>query len=651
RGVGLAAGAPEGSLGPEGYRLRIDPDSVVLSAGTAAGLFYGLQTLRQLLPPGIDAPQPSGVPLRHPTLPAVEILDAPRFPYRGLHLDVGRHLFPVEFLKRLIDRMALYKLNRFHWHLTEDQGWRIEIERYPRLTGVGAWRKETIFERNFEPYVGDATPYGGYYTQEEARRIVAYAAERHMTVIPEIEMPGHSMAAIAAYPELACTEGPFEVGTRWGVYEEILCPTERTFAFLEGVLTEVMALFPSRWIHVGGDEAPKVRWEESEEAQAVMRREGLDTEEALQGWFIRRIERFLSAHDRRLIGWDEILEGGLAPDAIVMSWRGVEGGIQAARQGHDVIMTPTSHAYFDYYQSEDPGQEPLANGGVLPLERVYAFEPVPDALTPGEARHVLGPQANVWTEYMKTAERVEYMVFPRLLAMAEVAWSPRGARDLDDFLRRLPAQLRRLDALGVAYRIPDVTGVQDRLVLADTLTVTLSAPVAGGEIRYTMDGSEPGDASPRYEAPLRVRPTESGVTLRARVVLPDGRRGAVRTAILRRGRLHAPADLTLESLDPGLRREYFEGEFASVGGLAGADPVRVGTASRVALSGEERADAFGLRLTGYVRVMEDGVYTFALASDDGSRLRIADAVVVDHDGPHGASERTGQIALAAGLHP
>jgi hexosaminidase len=432
-------GAASGNA--EGYRLTVTPERIEVAAPEPAGVFYGLQSLRQLVP--------DNGALR--TVPALTIRDAPRFEYRGLHLDVGRHMFPVEFIKRYIDLMALYKINTFHWHLTEDQGWRIEIEQYPRLTEVGGCRAETIVEQNFDPYIGDGTPYCGYYTQEQVREVVEHAARRFVLVIPEIEMPGHSLAALTAYPELACTEGPFEVGTRWGIFEDIYCPKEETFTFLENVLTEVMALFPGPYIHIGGDEAPKARWEESEVAQAVIEREGLADEHELQSWFVQRIERFLASHDRWLIGWDEILEGGLAPNATVMSWRGTEGGIAAARQGHDVIMTPTSHMYFDYYQG-DSLTEPFAIGGFLPLEKVYAFEPVPDVLTPEEARHVLGAQANVWTEYMKTSDYVEYMVYPRLLALSEVVWSPKRSRNWESFVARLPRQLALLDRLGVNYR-------------------------------------------------------------------------------------------------------------------------------------------------------------------------------------------------------
>jgi hexosaminidase len=408
-----------GSGPTESYRLRVADAGVVLTAPDAAGLFHGLQTVGQLIAAGGNGSV---------TIPAVIIDDQPRFEYRGMHLDVGRHVFPVSFIKRYIDLLARYKFNTFHWHLTEDQGWRIAIEQYPRLTDIGSCRPETMVEKNFDPYVGDGIPYCGFYTQDEVRDIVAYAADRFVTIVPEIEMPGHSLAALAAYPELACTPGPFEVGTRWGVFDDIYCPSEATFEFLQNVLLEVMAIFPSEFVHIGGDEAPKRRWRESEVAQAVIRREGLEDEHELQSYFIQRIERFLNAHGRRLIGWDEILEGGVAPDATVMSWRGMAGGIEAARQGHDVIMTPGSHVYFDHYQG-DPRFEPLAIGGYTPLEKVYQFEPVPEELTTVEARHVIGAQANVWTEYITTEEHVEYMALPRMLALSEVLWSPVGARD------------------------------------------------------------------------------------------------------------------------------------------------------------------------------------------------------------------------------
>ena len=446
---------PDVATDEEGYRLEVTPGGVTLTAATPAGLFYGAQTLRQLSPVAVErGGAVRGSDATVWAIPAVVIEDAPRFGYRGMHLDVGRHFFPVSFVKKYLDLMALYKLNRFHWHLTEDQGWRIEIKQYPKLTEVGAYRGETLVGHyDNEPPAYDGTRYGGFYTQEEIREVVAYAQARYITVIPEIELPGHSLAALSAYPELGCTPGPFEAATTWGVFEDIYCPKEETFTFLENVLTEVMDLFPGEYIHIGGDEAPKTRWEESEVAQEVMQREGLGDEHALQSYFIRRIERFLNEHGRRLIGWDEIVEGGLSPTATLMFWRNwnEEALQQAAEQGNDLIMTPNQTLYFDHYQA-DPAGEPLAIGGLTTLEDVYAYEPVPSSYTDEEAEHVLGAQANVWTEYMKTPQKVEYMVFPRLLALSEVVWSEREARNWFSFKGRLPAHLQRLDVMTVNYR-------------------------------------------------------------------------------------------------------------------------------------------------------------------------------------------------------
>jgi hexosaminidase len=628
----------------EGYALTVSPGSVTLTATAHAGLFYGLQTLRQLLPPIT-----SDTGRVH--VPAVKIRDTPRFGYRGMHLDVGRHFFPVAFIKRYIDLMALYKMNRFHWHLTEDQGWRIEIRKYPRLTTVGSCRRETILEKNFDPYVGDGTPHCGFYTQDEVRDIIAYAAARYITVIPEIEMPGHSVAALAAYPELACSDGPFSVSTVWGVTEDIYCPSERTFAFLEDVLTEVMALFPSQYIHIGGDEAPKHAWETSDLAQRVIDREGLADEHELQSYFIRRIERFLRAHGRRLIGWDEILEGGLAPDATVMSWRGMAGGIEAARDGHDVIMTPTSHLYFDYYQG-DPEFEPLAIGGYTPLDQVYEFEPIPEALSEMDAGHVLGAQGNVWTEYLKTTDAVEYMVFPRLLALAEVVWTPKARRDWDDFAARLPSQFRLLDAFDVHYRVPHVMGLEnDRLTLADSITIELTALTHDTDIRYTLDGSDPGRDAARYDGPLIVPVDAAGTTVTARAFLLSGRVSTPRSATLRRATLRKPVPVSTRALEPGLRFRYFEVEVLDVDSLPVHSPVAEGVVEDVEIVGIARDEWIGLIFEGLLRIDRAGISTFDLTSDDGSTLHIGDELVVDHNGPHGPSTKAGSVALDTGYHP
>lgn len=445
--VNLLLDAGLDQLGKEGYKLQIQSDAVIICAAQPAGLFYGLQTLRQLLPPEIERENTMDVPL---TVPAVIIEDTPRFTWRGLHLDVGRHMFSVSFIKRFLDLMALHKFNTFHWHLTEDQGWRLEIKKYPRLTEVGAYRTATPLPS--DRHTLDDVPYGGFYTQAHVREIVAYAAQRFISVVPEIELPGHSVAALASYPDLGCTGGPYEVRVNWGIAKDVYCAgNDSVFAFLEDVLSEVMELFPSSVIHIGGDECPKERWESCSKCQKRIHEQGLANEHELQSYFIRRIEAYLNAHGRQIIGWDEILEGGLAPNAMVQSWRGIEGGIQACRQGHDVVMSPTSHCYFDYYQSENLGEEPPAIGGFLPLERVYAFEPVPEVLSPEEARHVIGAEGALWTEYIPTPELLEYMAFPRATALAEVVWSSPEVRNYPDFLQRLSAMNKRLHKLGVNF--------------------------------------------------------------------------------------------------------------------------------------------------------------------------------------------------------
>ena len=634
----------DSTRGSESYTLTVAPAAVTITAPRAAGRFYALLTLQQL----IDASRAEGGPA--PSIGAVTITDAPRFAYRGLHLDVGRHFQPVAFVKRYIDLMALYKLNTFHWHLTEDQGWRIEIKKYPRLTDVGSCRRETMVARNFTPYVGDGTPHCGFYTQNEVREVVAYAAARNVTVIPEIEMPGHALAAITAYPELACTPGPFEVLTIWGVSDDILCPSERTFEFVQDVLTEVLALFPSKMIHIGGDEAPKVRWQASPLAQEIIKRERLKDEHELQSWFIRRIDTWLSARGRRLVGWDEILEGGLAPGATVMSWRGVSGGIDAARQGRDVIMTPNSALYFDYYQS-DERFEPLAIGGLVTLEQVYRYEPVPDALTPLEARRILGAQGNVWTEYLKTPAAVEYMAYPRAIALAEVTWSPRAARDWGSFVRRLPNAERMLDRLRVNYRLPHVTGLdRDVLTLEPRVRVSLATELTGAGIHFTLDGSDPTARSPLYTRPLDVTTTFDGVRVTARAVTADGRTTPARGATFRRTNYREADAVDPAALALGLRRAYVETSVRSTVGLDTLSPTRSDVAYGVERSGDESAERYALVFTGFLQVPEDAMYEFSLSSDDGSTLSIGDQVIVDNDGLHGTLERLGMVALRAGPH-
>ena len=434
-----------------GYRLTIAPGNVEIAARSAAGLFHGIQSLLQLLDPSPFRPAnpaPSAW-----SLPAVVVDDQPRFAWRDLMLDCARHFMPVPFIKRLLDLMAIHKLNVFHWHLTDDQGWRIEIEKYPLLTEIGAWRSETLVGHlRDRPRRYDGVRHGGFYSRADIRDIVAHAAARHIAVVPEIDMPGHMQAAIAAYPELGNLGAPLDVFREWGISEHVLNVGEETIGFMQDVLDEVLELFPGAYVHIGGDECPKTEWQMSDAMQA--RRRGLDLadEDGLQSYFIRRMAEHLQNRGRRPIGWDEIMEGGLAAGATVMSWRGTAGGIAAAKAGHDVIMTPEESVYFDHYQSAERDREPLAIGGCTTLETVYGFDPIPDALTEGQAKHVLGTGARLWTEYVPTPDHAEYMLFPRLCALAEVAWSRQEDRDYPDFLRRLDGHRRHLDALGVNYR-------------------------------------------------------------------------------------------------------------------------------------------------------------------------------------------------------
>jgi len=438
----------DATLGEEGYRLLVTPKGVTIQAQTAKGAFYGVQSLLQLLP--VEVFSPAVVSNVKWTVPYVTIKDVPRYQYRGLMLDVCRHFMPLEFVKKYIDLIALHKQNQFHWHLTDDQGWRIEIKKYPELTAIGSKRKETM-KGAYKDQKYDGTPYGGFYTQEEIKEVLRYAEERFINVIPEIEMPGHALAALTAYPKLGNNPDKiYQVGTKWGVFDDVFMPREETLTFLEDVLTEVIDLFPSKYIHIGGDECPKIQWKESRFAQDLIKKENLKDEHGLQSYVIKRIDKFITAKGRRMIGWDEILEGGLSPNATVMSWRGTEGGITAAKELHDVVMTPGDFVYLDHYQADEKSQ-PIAFPSFTNLAETYSYDPTPKELSAEEAKHILGVQGNVWTEYMKTPAYVEYMVFPRAIAIAETGWTPADKKDFADFSKRLEIHKKRLDYLGVNY--------------------------------------------------------------------------------------------------------------------------------------------------------------------------------------------------------
>ncbi|MGB1039754.1 MAG: beta-N-acetylhexosaminidase, partial [Flavobacteriales bacterium] len=507
----------------EGYKLLVSPNKIKIKASSNKGAFYAIQTLRQLLPPSFENSSYSN---KSVAIQCLRIQDKPKFVYRGMHLDVGRHLFPVEFIKKYIDRMAMLKMNTFHWHLTEDQGWRIEIKKYPKLQEIAAFRNQTLIGHyNDQPQSFDGKKYGGFYTQEEIKEIVKYAQERHITIIPEIEMPGHSQAAISAYPELSCERKKVKVAEKWGVFEPIYCSKDSTFQFIENVLDEVLELFPSEYIHIGGDEAPKAKWKACDNCQKRIKSEGLKDEHGLQSYFISRIEKYLNSKGRKIIGWDEILEGGLAPNASVMSWRGTKGAVEAAKQGHNVILTPGSHCYFDHYQSESK-TEPIAIGGFLPLEKVYNFNPIPNELTGEQSNRVLGAQGNVWTEYMPNSEKVEYMVFPRILALSEVVWSNPKQKDFTDFVSRVENFHKRLDALNVNYA-NHLYEIEGRVISKnDSIFFNMNIQSSEKNIRYTPDGSEPKIDSEIYTKPI---PILNSTTIKAATFNSKNKVGSILT--------------------------------------------------------------------------------------------------------------------------
>ena len=507
----LDAGMPT-----ENYVINVTPQNIIVDYGDGAGAFYALQTLFQLLPVEIYSQE-----LQRKTdwvVPCCNIEDKPRFQYRGMHLDVCLHYFDFEFLKKYIDIMAAHKVNRFHWHLTEDQGWRLEIKKYPLLTEKGQWRKETVVG-SLSSGVYDGIPHGGYYTQEQVKELVKYAADRYVTIIPEIELPGHALAAIACYPELSCgLEDHYETATKWGVFKQVYCTKESTFKFLEDVFDEVFELFPSELIHIGGDECPKASWKVCPHCQSMIKKLGLKDEFELQSYFVTRMEKYINSKGRQIIGWDEILQGGLAPNAKVMSWLGEEGGIKAAQQHHEVVMSPHQKYYLDYWQA-DPYSEPLAMSGPTTLRMMYDYNPVPEVLTFEEQKYIIGVEGCVWTEYMPTPERVEYMAWPRMCAIAETGWT-RQDKDWDGFTRRLEKHFGRLDGMEVGYceafYSPMIVFHKDT---PHNMVVSMTVDAPDAEIHYTLDGSVPTADSPKYEIPFSINRSQ----IVTAVAIRDGR--------------------------------------------------------------------------------------------------------------------------------
>ncbi|MDR1883565.1 MAG: family 20 glycosylhydrolase [Prevotella sp.] len=657
--------APELTVNDEGYTLDITTSGMDIQAKTPRGLFYGMQTVMQLLPAEIESRTPVENAVWN--IPAVTVKDEPRFKYRGMHLDVCRHFSDVDFIKKQLDVLAMFKINRFHWHLTEDQGWRIEIKKYPGLTEKGAMRTE-----------GEGNTDGPFfYTQEQVKEVVAYAKERFIEVIPEIELPGHAVAALHAYPEFSCTGKPVEVRNIWGVATDVFCAgNDSVFQFLEDVIAEVVPLFESEYFHIGGDECPKLRWKECPKCQARIRELGLkgdkehSAEEKLQSYFVQRIEKVLLKHNRKMIGWDEILEGGLAPSATVMSWRGEEGGIAAANMGHDVIMTPGAWLYLDKYQG-DPKLLPVTIGGLLTLKKVYNYEPVPEKIAADKKHHILGAQANVWTEYKYTDEGKEYDIYPRVIALSELTWSSKEKKNYEDFERRIYNQLVRLDMHGINYHIPmpEDKGSHTIKYWGDSV----SAPFSSGFVAftdqatlefkttepvkmvYTTDGSEPALKSEVYTKPLTF--TEN-TTLKIRSALSSGKMSPVRTITIEKQN-YAPAVEKEKDAKPGLKAEYYKGYTRTVAELEGKTPdeteqVAAPQQSKHRIKGytEPYADDFySTILTGYINIPEDGIYCFNTDCElwlDGKYLVSNEK---DNNGTARRFSRSDKsIALAKGPH-
>ena len=635
---------------PEGYQLKVTSDQVVISGPTEAGVFYGIQTLRKSIPvaQGVDI-----------ALPAVEINDYPRFSYRGAMLDVSRHFFPVDSVKRFIDMLALHNINRFHWHLSEDQGWRIEIKSRPELTEIGSKRAETVIGHNSGKY--DGKPYGGFFTQEEAKEIVAYAAERFITVIPELETPGHELAAISAYPELSCKGQPTTPRIIWGVEDIVMCPgKEDMFKFLEDVVEEMVPLFPGTYFHIGGDECPKSSWKNCPACQARIKAEGLKTdknhtaEERLQSYVIQRMEKMLAKHGKKIIGWDEILEGGLSPEATVMSWRGEAGGIASALQDHDAIMTPGGNGmYLDTFQG-DSKIEPVSIGGYTLLEKVYSYNPVPDTLvTLGKDKHIKGVQANHWSEYMYNTDIMEYRMYPRMLAVSEIAWTPLDKKDYKDFERRINNAYVRLDGHDVNYHIPQPeqpNGSCNFVAFVDSTSLTFKTTRPETMV-YTLDGTDPTPLSTQYTEPIKVTET---TTLKIRTVLPSGKMSPVRNITVEKQAL-APAKV-VEKTTPGLKMKMADGTFFKASELNKATEwkemtvkslrdIRSQVESTESMRGVKQ---YGAIATGYVDIPEDGVYYFTTNNDE---VWIDGKLLISNEGEVKRFSRNDKsVALAKGLH-
>lgn len=633
------------SIAPEGYTLEMKPKSITVTASDAAGFFYAIQTLRQLLPPAIEVENSEE---NNWTVPSVSITDAPRFDWRGMHMDFSRHFFSLDEVKTFLDYMALYKLNTYHMHLTDDQGWRIEIKQYPLLTERGAWRVEsshdkeckelaktdpsyTIDEQHYHDRDGQRM-YGGFFTQDQIKEIIDYAAERQIEVIPEIDMPGHFKAAIDNYPYLSCTN---EAG--WGeIFSSPIClGKETSYEFAKNVLSEIVELFPSEYVHIGGDEVNIQSWKECPLCQQAIKDNNLKNEHELQSHFNHEIEDFLNSKGKKLLGWDEIVEGGLSENSTMMWWRNWAPTMReiTANSGNDMVITPCFEYYFD------------AQHNVTPFEKVYNYEPVPEEFNEEQSKHVLGVQANLWSEMIPNFKRLQYMAFPRLLALAETGWSSKDSKDHDDFEDRMKLQYDRLDALDITYHIPSVTGFKDKVAFLDTATVTLEPPLKGMDIYYTTDGSEPSKASKKYSAPLAFTETVNLNTIAYRGDIASD----TRSAIVEKQTYLEPLDL-----DPktgSIKRWAGVNKFSVVDDVMLPAHANFTSVDAINFTDHDGIEQVSMVFKGYFYAEKDGLYEFSTRSDDGSLLTIADKMVVDNGGNHSAMEKNGMVALKKGWHP
>ncbi|MFB9864409.1 family 20 glycosylhydrolase [Rufibacter immobilis] len=628
----------------EGYQIAISPQQVKLTAKTPAGMFRAVQTIRQLLPVAVEQKK---APAQALTLPAVQITDAPAFGWRGMHLDVSRHFFTKEYLRKFMDLMALYKFNKLHLHLTDDQGWRIEIKKYPKLTEEGAWRTfnnhdsavikmskdnpDLALDPRHIVQKNGKTMYGGFYTQAEMRDLIAYASARHIEIIPEVDMPGHMKAAIDAYPFLTCGEAG------WGeTFSVPICPCEEsTYTFAENVFQEIIDLFPSQFIHLGADEVEKTTWAKSPGCQELMKREGLKNVEELQSYFVQRMQKFFASKGKKLIGWDEVLDGGIDSQAVVMFWRTwvPKAPLMAARNGNQVVMTPNSPLYFDALPDKNS------------LRNVYQFEVVPKGLNATEAKSILGAQANLWTEYIPSEARAEYMYLPRMTALAEVVWSSKE-RNFAGYQARMKSHYKRLEVLGLRYRLPDLEGFLDVNVFTDQATLHPQKQLEDLLVRYTTDGSQPTTASTLLEKPLEITQTTN---LKLAAFTPAGLKGDTYSVAYEKQALATPAQVA--KTVQGLTAVYYKGVFKTTNGMKSATPTETLAVDQLQVPRKLGTGSFGIQFKGYLEVPESGVYSFFLTCDDGGVLRIADRLVVDNDGLHAPLEKSGQVALEKGLQP